>query len=50
METNLNVKDAAQLTQIQLIDEIISRTENKKWAEESMMHDGGGAFHCGVCA
>ena len=37
METDLNVKDSAQLTQIQLIDEIISRTENKKWSEESMM-------------
>ena len=37
MNTDLNVKDAAQLTQIQLIDEIISRTENKKWSEESMM-------------
>lgn len=30
MNTDLNVKDAAQLTQIQLIDEIISRTEKQE--------------------
>jgi len=36
METDLNVKDAAQLTQIQLIDEIISKMEEKKMSEESI--------------
>ena len=36
MNTDLNVKDAAQLTQIQLIDEIISKMEEKKMSEESI--------------
>lgn len=36
MNTDLNVKDAAQLTQIQLIDEIISKMEEKKISEESI--------------
>ena len=36
MNTDLNVKDSAQLTQIQLIDEIISKMEEKKMSEESI--------------